>query len=94
MQGYGSAAVYETFLNDLRAHPPALIVDTAITDRGFGPLDPERRAVWLRDVSGRDPAITAIPEIDVIYDYFAANYEHAGTFNFGWDVYRRVGSGR
>jgi hypothetical protein len=90
MQGYASPQVFETFLNDLRANPPALIIDTAITDRGFGPLDAERRATWLEEVSGRDPAVTAIPEISVIYDYFVENYERAGAFNFGWEVYRRV----
>lgn len=90
MQGYASESVFATFLDDLRANPPPLIIDTAITDRGFGPLDPERRAIWMREVNGRDPAITAIPEIDVIYDYFAAHYERIGAFSFGWDVYRRL----
>jgi 4-amino-4-deoxy-L-arabinose transferase-like glycosyltransferase len=94
MQGYASPQVFATFLDDLRANPPVLIIDTAITDRGFGPLDPQRRAEWLAQVSGRDPAVTAIPEIDVIYDYFARNYEKAGAFGFGWDVYRLTGSGQ
>ena len=93
MQGYASPDVFADFLDDLRANPPALIIDTAITDRGFGPLDPERRAEWMTQVNGRDPAVTAIPEISVLYDYFAQNYQRAGAFAFGWDVYRPTGAG-
>lgn len=94
MPGFQSVERYQAFVDELRADPPLIVFDTSPTDRGIPPLDAGRRAAWQADII-QNPGLRSewddinIPlEMDLIFDYLAANYEHIGRI-VGWEVYRR-----
>ncbi len=59
IEGYTSEERVRDMVDELKASPPALIVDTALIDGPWvPPLDPSVRALW-RDANGR-PAIAAL----------------------------------
>ncbi|MHB0856130.1 MAG: hypothetical protein ACYC5M_01000 [Anaerolineae bacterium] len=72
-EGYQSAEMVQEFLDDLQAHPPALIIDTSATNCTVPPLDPALRQDWTCCREGFDP----LPEMQQVYDYVLAHYQRA-----------------
>lgn len=86
-EGYTSTDIAYSFLSDLGANPPALIIDTSSTNDLVPPLDPLRRTRW---VVGHEPLPAAEKKmVDLVRNEYRlfARIDPAG-----WDVYRRLAS--
>lgn len=91
--GYQSAEKLRTFLDEIRASRPVLIIDcwAAPGSESVPPLDPAIRRQWIAD---RRPDILP-PEMNEIFGYIDSVYQPAGKISEkGWAVYMYKGAGR
>jgi hypothetical protein len=81
-EGYGSPAKFEAFLNELKAHPPKLILDTHLNSFPF--------VTWSLETRQCSPAESVLPAgFEKVRNYICQNYELVESFGKDqWLVYR------
>lgn len=81
--GYTDTTVVRTFLKQMAANPPALILDASSHNGRIPSLDKWNSHFPLFDT-------TLQPELEKFYDYCRANYvEEEKLTGWGWTIYRR-----
>ena len=86
--GYATDEMARGFLNDLRQHPPALIVDASVEtqDGNVAPLSAATRGRWAAGRAYAGPAA-----LEHVYTYIAARYEPVAVIGEdAWVIYRRI----
>jgi len=98
-KGYQNPEMVETFLRDLQATPPAMIVDVSSTDTRIPPLDATARSEWVPTfigMVGLDSPYGPLPEMEQVYAFLSQNYHEVGEISAPggakWAVYQRAGT--
>ena len=84
-RGYATTARVEELLADLQRARPALIVDASLDSFVTPPLDLTGLRAWVSP----EPQYAPLPELSLVVEFVAANYDRAGTEPAtGWPVWR------
>jgi len=80
--GFADGERVGRFADDLRAMPPALIIDTSSTNPVVPPIDPVRRTAW----TSSDAQYAAPAELEPVMEWILANYRRAAPVG-AWEMY-------
>ncbi len=94
MPGFSTPDLIQAYIDELIRRPPAYIIDTALTDGRFSPLDPQGRQNWVAQ-KARDTRQLAeledfapVPAMSLLFSYIDLNFHQIGKAG-AWVVYQR-----
>ncbi len=96
MPGFSTPELIQSYIDELKAHPPAYIIDTSRTDGRFSPMDPQGRQEWARQKAANTRHLAEledfapVPAMSLLFGYFDQNYRYVGRAGLWW-VYQRNG---
>lgn len=80
--GYERSDFIFQFLQDLKTHPPRLIMDSSKGNALVPPIDLSLRVGWLTQRGN-----PLLPEFNEVWAFIDSRYQHIDTVQ-GWDIYR------
>ncbi len=78
-RGYETPEMIGEFLAEMKAHPPALIIDTSPVNNHVPPIDNGQRASEGWRSWGPDGIYATSPDTDEMFAYLNSNYEKTGS---------------
>jgi len=91
--GYGSPEIINSFMKELRRHPPAIIIDNSGDTGRLPPIDKAYRKQWKEKKASSNELYSTIPaNIDSFYNFVETEYNTSGKSG-SWNIYKHNKNG-